>query len=159
MAQFECPFVVGLIGVVTVGSPEGCPDQVYGLMQSCWAIEPTDRPIFDHLRQQFRALEEKLGLDMRRARSYRMPEFIADSTAVDEHLYVDFTSGSEIVPDLYQRSDIDDWFRPTFHKPWLANHWGVGGKRRIVQSNHIDLPTASSPDPGYLVIDEETHMV
>jgi serine/threonine protein kinase len=36
--------------------PEGCPEEVYSLLQQCWTWQPTSRPSAANLLQQLRAL-------------------------------------------------------------------------------------------------------
>ena len=30
-------------------APEGCPDEIYSIMQKCWNIEPRRRPSFEDI--------------------------------------------------------------------------------------------------------------
>jgi hypothetical protein len=89
-----------VIGGYRLPNPPNCPEQVYEVMLACWAAEPTARPALGDLCRSFRTKEQFLRLELRRAKSYRMPAYIQDDTPVEEHIYVDFTNGTDVTPPL-----------------------------------------------------------
>lgn len=32
-----------------LAKPDGCPDEIYDIMKSCWSLDPTKRPSFSEL--------------------------------------------------------------------------------------------------------------
>ena len=140
-----------VLGGYRLPQPADCPDHVYALMLECWATTPTDRPAMLDLWQQFRELEDKLRTDLRRAKSYRLPTFIKDDTPVDEHIYVDFTSGSESIPDLYDASEqAYSQFKALAGKYRHRQEWMFSGPAKgnrghvFTNASYIKFPTTQS---------------
>ena len=55
--------------------PSICPPQLYSLMSSCWAYEPSKRPTFQQLKAALSDIKEELGSQelQGRQRERRMP--------------------------------------------------------------------------------------
>jgi hypothetical protein len=87
--------------------PDNCPDCVYATMMECWCADPDARPAFLVLAERFQTLEAD---ELRRVSSSSSSSFspvqynldlLADLPAPSEHVYVDFTAGTEVVPPAF----------------------------------------------------------
>ncbi len=92
-----------VLGGYRLGQPENCPMEVHGLMLHCWHVNPDMRPAFADMATQLREMEaDEVNLAQRRKDSQYDFALLDNLKPVEEHAYVDFTSGTDSIPPIFQ---------------------------------------------------------
>lgn len=92
-----------VLGGYRIGKPHDCPDVVHAVMLECWQAEPDARPSFSELASRFRELEAAVAQSKAASDIQYDMTLLDNLRPVEEHLYVDFTSGTEQVPPSFDR--------------------------------------------------------
>ncbi len=132
--------------------PPECPDAIYQIMLTCWSDQPNQRPTFQELAGSIRQLQTDLQIEIRRASEYRTPDFLPE-IPMDQHVYVDFTNGNDIVPKEFDRVE--------FNRSKVRRSFLTAGKLMAARNMFVPKPnTASikSAKPDSILEDDSVDM-